>query len=197
MRTPLLPKFNCIGLSSRALHVLRTSLERDSGIQTAAYFQEAGFASGEDLYNAFLSRVQDAYDLDRPGDLDTAFLGEALSTHFGELGWGSLHPTPLSAAVLALDSEDWAEATPGNGSQYPSCHITSGLLSDFLGRLAGEPVAVMEVECRTRGDNRCRFLIGAPESLASVYDSMSQGASYQEAARAWESSGPADEPDSP
>jgi hypothetical protein len=39
----------------------------------------------------------------------------------------------------------------------------------------------MEVECRSRGDGRCRFLAGAPETLSTLYDRMSQGAAYTDA----------------
>ena len=42
-------------------------------------------------------------------------------------------------------------------------------------------VAVMEVECRSRGESRCRFLAGAPETLSALYDRMAAGASYLEA----------------
>jgi hypothetical protein len=42
-------------------------------------------------------------------------------------------------------------------------------------------VAVMEVECRSRGDGRCRFLAGAPETLGLVYERMAQGMGYGEA----------------
>ena len=81
-----------------------------------------------------------------------------------------------------MDSSDWAEAST-EGSQYPSCHVSSGLLADFFGRLAGETVAVMEVECRTRGDAGCRFLMGSPDTLATVYERMAEGVSYAEASR--------------
>jgi hypothetical protein len=36
----------------------------------------------------------------------------------------------------------------------------------------------MEVECRSRGDARCRFLAGAPETLSTLYERMAQGSSY-------------------
>jgi hypothetical protein len=39
----------------------------------------------------------------------------------------------------------------------------------------------MEVECRSRGDARCRFLAGAPETLSTLYDRMAQGTSYADA----------------
>jgi hypothetical protein len=55
------------------------------------------------------------------------------------------------------------------------------LLADFLGRVSEGQVAVMEVECRSRGDARCRFLAGAPETLGILYDRMAQGSGYLEA----------------
>jgi hypothetical protein len=39
----------------------------------------------------------------------------------------------------------------------------------------------MEVECRSRGDQKCRFLAGAPETLSVLYERMAQGAGYVEA----------------
>jgi hypothetical protein len=120
----------------------------------------------------------------RPEDLDAEFLGEVASAFFEDHGWGSLSVNPIAAGILAVDSPDWVEASPDAGAQYPSCHLSSGLLADFFGRLAGETVAVMEVECRTRGDDRCRFLIGSPEMLATVYERMSGGLSYLEASQA-------------
>jgi hypothetical protein len=39
----------------------------------------------------------------------------------------------------------------------------------------------MEVECRSRGESRCRFLAGAPETLSILYDRMAQGMGYMEA----------------
>ena len=44
------PATTFLELSPKALHVLRSSLERDHGLSTAAYLQEAGFAAGEDTF---------------------------------------------------------------------------------------------------------------------------------------------------
>ena len=46
---------------------------------------------------------------------------------------------------------------------------------------AGDAVAVMEVECRSRGDGRCRFLAGSPDTMATLYDRMAQGMGYTDA----------------
>ena len=104
-----------------------------------------------------------------------------LSQFFAEQGWGALTAPPLGPAVLALDSAEWAEASEEGRGEFPSCHLTCGLLADFFGRLSDGLVAVMEVECRSRGDARCRFLAGAPETLSTLYDRMAQGTSYADA----------------
>ena len=58
------------------------------------------------------------------------------------------------------------------------------MFADFFGRIADAPLAVMEVECRTAGDARCRFLMGSTEVLQQVYDGMAAGAGYDEAVAA-------------
>jgi hypothetical protein len=42
-------------------------------------------------------------------------------------------------------------------------------------------MAVMEVECRSCNQARCRFLAGSQETLQAVYDAMSDGRDYREA----------------
>jgi predicted hydrocarbon binding protein len=168
-------------LGRRVIHSLRASLERDAGLQAATHLQEAGFAGGEELYQAFSAWLKERHGLDQPSDLDVQYMGEVLAEFFGNEGWGSLTVAPLGPAVLALDSADWAEAMDERHGDYPSCHLSCGLLADFLGRMSQGQVAVMEVECRTRGDQKCRFLAGAPESLGIIYDRMAQGGGYLEA----------------
>jgi predicted hydrocarbon binding protein len=168
-------------IGRRILHQLRASLERDTGLQASTYLQEAGFAGGEELYRAFAEWLLATRGVERPSELDVEYLSEALSEFFTDEGWGALNATPLAPAVLALDAADWAEAADDGRGEFPSCHLTCGLLADFLGRLSDSLVAVMEVECRSRGDARCRFLAGAPETLSAIYDRMAQGAGYAEA----------------
>ncbi len=168
-------------LGRRVIHQLRASLERDTGLQAATYLQEAGFAGGEELFNAFGEWLARSRRVERPADLDVEFLGEVLGEFFADQGWGRLDATPLGPAVLALDSTEWAEALDERQGEFPSCHLSCGLLADFLGRISQGLVAVMEVECRSRGEPRCRFLAGSPETLSLLYDRMSQGAGYLEA----------------
>ena len=163
------------------LHQLRSALERDTGLQASTYLQEAGFAGGEELYAEFREWLLANRGVEEPTQLDAEFLSETLSAFFSDLGWGRLEASRLGESVLALDSEEWAESVETGGTEFPSCHLTCGMLADFFGRLSDGLVAVMEVECRSRGDGRCRFLAGSPETLGTLYDRMAQGTGYAEA----------------
>jgi predicted hydrocarbon binding protein len=178
---PSKPRHPGLRLGRRVIHQLRASLERDTGLQAASYLQEAGFAGGEELYREFGDWLVGTRGVEHPGDLDVQFLSEVLSQFFSEQGWGELTASPVGPAVLALDSAEWAEASDESRGEFPSCHLTCGLLADFFGRLSEGMVAVMEVECRSRGDARCRFLAGAPETLSALYDRMAQGSGYVDA----------------
>ncbi len=167
---PLQPS-TLVALSPAALHRLRDT----AGAQA---LQEAGYAAGENVYRSFAAWLPAVAGVDDPGELASSRLAEILSRFFSSIGWGGVTVSQLSDAVVAVDSSDWAEAQPGVGLQYPSCAFTSGLLADFMTRLGDAPLAVMEVECRSRGEARCRWLVGAPESLTALYEHMAQGADY-------------------
>src|SRR5215207_5004263 len=82
-------------LGRKVIHQLRASLERDAGIQAATHLQEAGFAGGEELYDAFAGWLKAERNVDPPSELDVQFLGEVLSDFFAEQGWGKLSAMPL------------------------------------------------------------------------------------------------------
>jgi predicted hydrocarbon binding protein len=167
-------------LGRRSLHQLRSALERSLGVQAAPLLQEAGFASGEAMTAALQDHVRKHFGVEKLQDLDESYLGEALSTFFSAQGWGMVTVGDLGAAVVTVDATDWAEAAQGGGP-YPSCHISSGLLADIFSRLAGGQFAAMEVECSSRGDKHCRFLLAAPETLTLVYERMTHGMTYRAA----------------
>ena len=155
------------------LRQLHASLAAHAPDQVVTILQEAGYAAGEGLYKAFAA-------VNSPTDLDADLLPATLSEFFTTSGWGTVTMSPVGTGALALDSGDWAEAEPGT-SQTPMCFFSAGMLADFLGRLSDETIAVMEVECRSRGDERCRFLSATPEVLEKVYNEMTAGRTYAEA----------------
>ncbi len=152
---------------------LHASLATHAPDQLVTILQEAGYAAGAGLYQAFAA-------VNNPTDLDADLLGETLSEFFTSGGWGAVTMSPIGTGALALDSSDWAEAEPGT-AQSPMCFFSAGMLADFLGRLSDETIAVMEVECRSRGDERCRFLSATPDVLERVYNEMTAGRTYEDA----------------
>jgi uncharacterized protein len=174
-----LPGNALVAMTRDSLLALRAALFRDVGAGAAAMLQEAGYAGGQALFSAF-ERWLAAKGLPSPDALPAAAFASHATNFFRDAGWGSLEVGALES-VATVDSADWAESDPAFPLEFPGCYYTSGILADFFGRLAGEPVAVMEVECRSMGSDRCRFLVGGGETLQRVYDEMSQGVPYTEA----------------
>lgn len=171
---------NGLSMGRGSLRALHQSLLSHAPDQAIAILQETGYASGEGVFQAFDDWLRAQQGIGGPDELDAALLNDVLSGFFQTTGWGSLAISPLVGGALAVDSPDWVEADPGT-ADVPMCFFSAGLLADFLGRLSGEAVAVMEVECRSRNDGRCRFLSASPETLQRVYEEMTAGRSYEEA----------------
>lgn len=169
-----------VQLGRKALTRFRTILDRQGTGQTAAILREAGFAAGEGVYHALVEYATKHFHTTDPSGIDRRHLGELLSGFLLESGWGSCAIEPLAEGVIAVDAAEWAESEPGD-STYPSCHISTGILADLLSRLGGVPLAVMEVECRSKGDLRCRFLVGGADTLNAIYELMTQGTGYSNA----------------
>src|SRR5439155_19637635 len=153
---------------------LRHSLLRNSADHAIGIVQKAGFAAGEGVHHAFCGWLPAQLGVARPEELDAGLLSDVLSAFFHAAGWGTVTVGPLGDAALALDTGDWVEAEPGS-AEMPMCFFSVGVVSDILRRLSGEPVAVMEVECRNKNDPRCTIRSGAPGNRYVVYEEVSRG----------------------
>ncbi len=179
MTSPAIPATG-LTIGSGGVRQLHHSLFQHAPDVAITVLQETGYASGAGLYQALCTWLVPHAGVYRPDELDAAQFGDALSDFFLASGWGRLTVAPVGGAALALDSTDWVEAGPGS-AQMPMCFFSSGMLADLLGRVSGEPVAVMEVECRSKGDGICRFLSASPATLQEVYEKMTTGMTYVEA----------------
>lgn len=153
---------------------------RTSPAEGAQLFRETGYALGGSLYD----RLQERVGSERgglPEQLEEQEFWSALGDCFADLGWSRPAYAALRPGIAVLDLERGVEAVDGASAAHPGCHLTVGILADMLRRVAGEPVAVLEVECRSRGDERCRFLVGGEAALGEVYDGVRGGAGYQTA----------------
>jgi predicted hydrocarbon binding protein len=164
-----------------SLGALRAALLRDTGGAYATFLQESGYAGGDAIFAAFRNWLA-TRGLGEAESLDVDAYQAHAADFFRDMGWGSLAITPLHDVVAIVDSADWAEADPASGLPYPACHYSTGLFADFFGRTAEAPLAVLEVECRSSGSHRCRFLVGSAEVMGHLYDRMAAGAGYDEAA---------------
>jgi predicted hydrocarbon binding protein len=169
-----------VGLTRDALTALHAALFRETGGNAASYLQEAGYAGGGALHQSFTRWCADR-GAAVPTDLATPVFQGRISEFFSELGWGPVTVGTLHDAVVSVDSPNWAESNPASGMQFPGCYLSAGMLADFFSRLADAQLVAMEVECRSMGHERCRFLLGSAETMQHVYDAMTQSVGYEDA----------------
>ncbi len=184
MPTPLdLTGHGMLALTRASLSTLRSALLRDGGPDAAIYLQEAGYAGGDAMWQAFKLWLADRTMI-AAEDLDVPTFEARVSEFFRDAGWGHISIGSMGDAVAVIDSTDWGEADPEAGASQPSCHLTTGMFADLFGRVAGQTVAVLEVECRSTGASRCRFLVGSPAVMEQIYDDMGRGIPYEDAVAA-------------
>jgi predicted hydrocarbon binding protein len=175
-----LARHQMLALSRASLASLRASLLRDIGPDAAVALQEAGYAGGEAVFASFRDWL--ARQTDVPiEDLGLEAFEEYAAGYFRDAGWGALSIGSLRDAVATIDCGDWGEADPASALEAPGCHLTTGMFADFFGRMADAPLAVLEVECRSTGAHRCRFLVGSADVMEQLYDEMGRGLGYEEA----------------
>jgi predicted hydrocarbon binding protein len=165
-----------VRLPSRVLSLLADRCG-EVGSEPHAVLREAGRLTGEQL----LEELRPAADPEAaaPG----AFWSE-VSLALEERGLGSLEYRLMGSDLADLTLRGGAESANGSDRGRPGCPFSTGLLGGLLSSAAGEPMAVLEVECAADGAPGCRFLAGAEARLSRVGDRLQEGASVEEAARA-------------
>ena len=153
-----------IAIPATAFGSLRAHLEKEAGpLPTVHALHHAGYAAGAAAAPALASGIGDGAGLG-----EDAFWTK-LSDFFGRRGWGQLRHTRPHQAIGMLSSADWAEASVGDHGPDASCHFSAGFLSGLLTELAGGPVAVLEVGCRSRGADACQFVFGSEGAIHELY----------------------------
>ncbi|MDQ3557394.1 MAG: 4-vinyl reductase [Gemmatimonadota bacterium] len=154
---------------------------RMDAAEAAQLLREMGSALGEPLHRLLEVQVDERFPGTRPEQLAEDEFWAAFSELFQQMGWGDLTRERLHPGVAALSSSHWFEAAPDAGGSFPACHLSTGALAELLRRVAGEQTAVLEVECRSRGDGRCRFLVGGEQTLSPLFGAMQDGTPYRQA----------------
>ena len=170
-----------LALPVASLAALRRALAGAVGADGAAHaLQAAGHAAGDAFFRD-LCRAP-GRSAPAPGDEDAealralpeAAFWRRFAHLFASRGWGTLAQQQAHPGVGALRSSDWVESDAASAAVRPSCFFSTGLLANLLGHVAGQEIAVMEVECRSRGDAQCRFLFGTPATLDRLYHRLAQ-----------------------
>jgi predicted hydrocarbon binding protein len=169
-----LSSHSLVAVSRESLSALRMSLARDLGGNAGTYLYEAGHGGAPAIFDAFTKWLQ-AKGGPAPAELALDDFAAALGEFFAASGWGTMGFSVAEGGIAAVESSNWAEAAR-DSSQLP-CYFTSGVLTDFFGRITDAPVSVLETECRSLGHERCKFLIGTPEKLQKVYEELYGSAS--------------------
>jgi predicted hydrocarbon binding protein len=170
-----------VALSNNTLGALRSALLNEAGPSSAAAaLQEAGYAGGEDVFTSFRAWLRQR-DRGEPDALGVNMFAALASQYFREIGWGTVAIDSLQGAVATVDCEGWPEADAASELDQPGCHLTTGMFASFFGHVSDTPLAVLEVECRSTGAPRCRFLLGNTEVMTAVYREIEQGAGYEKA----------------
>jgi predicted hydrocarbon binding protein len=137
--------------------------------------REAGYTGGQAVYEAFEQWIAEALR-DSPSipDLTMQEFGDLAGQYFRACGWGAVEfEAEHQDGVAKLSMQNcWESDEPAEDS-VPACHVTTGMLAAFFGRLAGYPVAVLETECRSAGADRCRFLLGNSEVMTFKWEELS------------------------
>jgi predicted hydrocarbon binding protein len=135
--------------------------------------RDAGFAGGPAVYEAFEQWLGESEGSQHAPELTVEEFGERAARYFRDAGWGRVDfDSEIEEGVASISMEDCWEADSTAGGSSPSCHVTTGMLASFFGKLAGYPVAVMETECRSANADRCRFLLGNSEVMAFKWDEL-------------------------
>ena len=164
-----------IGIAIPTLKELRAGTLA-GGSDAVDALREAGFAGGPAVYDAFeqwLGETSTSQEAQSASDLTIEEFGDRAARYFRDAGWGEVEfETMEDEGVAALSMDNCWESDPHGVDDEPSCHITTGMLAAFFGKLAGYPVAVMETECRSANGERCRFLLGNSEMMAFKWESL-------------------------
>ena len=157
---------------------VRTAVVGDrDAMEAVTALRQIGYELGEEVYAALQERVSRDFAGAEWGGLDPEEFWRAAAGFFSDRGWGTLQFRDLHPAVGVIELTDWIEGASGGGP--PGSHLTTGLFSALLERMAGGGVAAMEAPS---GDtSRTRILFGRGDVLGQLYEGLRGGASLEDA----------------
>jgi hypothetical protein len=166
-----------VNVPSELLTSVRRALTNDRPpMEAVTLLRQVGFELGGAVDEALRAHVSEASGGAAAESLGADEFWRRAGDFFRDLGWGKVEHHRLHPGVGGLDLVNWFESGAGGGP--PGAHISTGLFTDLLGRLADGPVVVMEVP---GGTGWTRLVFGSAETMGAVYQSIAGGTSLDEA----------------
>src|SRR5688572_11824746 len=104
--------------------------------------REAGYAGGNSLFDSFANWARDKDGMDVT-QLPLPEFSERCAEFFRTAEWGQLTVKDGDNGVAIAEVENcWESAASQHTDGHSGCHITTGLLSAFFGKMADYPMAV-------------------------------------------------------
>lgn len=169
------PPPGVVAMPREVLHLL-LDLPGEADMET---LRAVGDAGGGALLDAFARWSADGQAVDL-ADLPVDAFQQRAAEFFDWCGLGAASVSTRSDSLIEVTlGECWETAR--QHAEQTGCHLTTGLLHGFFAALAGYELGVMELECAGLGSGgTCRFVIGTPEMVDSIYAGLSAGRSYEE-----------------
>ena len=159
---------------------LMTSMYQDRGLTEAknitfCFLYDIAHAIGKADARSFFSKM----NLSEP----VAKLS-AGPVHFSHTGWARVdilpesNPTPDDNYYLIYDhhhsfeADTWAQND--RRTDFPVCIMNAGYSSGWCEESFGIPLAAAEIECRSKGDDRCRFIMAPPGRIKAHIERYSR-----------------------
>jgi hypothetical protein len=177
--TATAPRF--LQVPSALLSTVRSFVVGDRDPMAAVTaLREIGYQLGEEVYAGLEERMTRDFSGSRWEELDPAEFWRAASDFFHSRGWGRVAFRDLHPAVGVLELSEWVEGESGGGPR--GCHLSTGLFSALLERLAGDGVGVLEVPAASADQTRLVFARG--DLLGRIYETVRAGGSVEDAVSA-------------
>ena len=161
-----------VGVAIPTLRELRLAVLASADAEGAVgSLRDAGYAGGDAVFDAFEQWLAESEGEDATAaDLPLGQFGEKAAAFFRSAGWGDVefsHDEGDGVAVVDITS-CWEGGAGGD----VGCQLTTGLIASFFGRIAGYPVAVLETECCSGSESRCRFVMGNADTMQAKWIEM-------------------------
>lgn len=150
------------------LLALRAALLSRPELDTVYVLRDAGYAGGDELYDAFERYAANRGESD-PQSVQIDHFFHLAGSFLTECGLGEVTLYAEGDAFCVVEIEGCWEAIAEDQPDPAGCHLTLGLIAAFLGRFADYPLSILEAKGPSTGSAYCRFLTGNAEMISDYY----------------------------